>query len=210
MLSYSLARNQVHPLTARVHETINRPEKHNETNAWVADLWVYSQAAGVRAMSTSARVCHVAAAAAQLLVLALLSCPAPAEEPPPAVVDSATIIHSLKSSSGVATRGLQVEPTAAAASDSGGSGKITLDIRFDNNSDRLTQGTEAQLDALGSALESAQLARARFLIAGHTSATGSAEHNRKLSEARARGGLRASLPLPAAAAIDMSQCCRIL
>ena len=137
-------------------------------------------------MKTSARVGRVATAAAQLLVLAPLSYPAPAEEPPPAVVDSNTIIRSLKPSSGMSTRGLQIEPSAAGASAAGGSGKITLDIRFDNNSDHLTHATEAQLDALGSALASAELARARFLIAGHTSATGSTEHNRKLSEARAQ------------------------
>ena len=137
-------------------------------------------------MDTCSRVRLVAAAAAQLVVLATLSSPAPGEEPPPAVIDSNTIIRSLEPSSAVTARGLQIEPNTAAAGDTGGSGKITLDIRFGNNSDQLTPASEAQLGALGGALASPQLAGARFLIAGHTSATGSAEHNRKLSEARAQ------------------------
>jgi len=137
-------------------------------------------------MKTSARVCRVATASAHLLVLLLLSCRALAEQPPPPIIDSNTIIRSLAPSPSVATRGLKIEPNAAANSDAGESGRISLDIPFGNDSDRLTQATEAQLDALGSALASAELARARFLIAGHTSASGSAEHNRKLSEARAR------------------------
>jgi len=137
-------------------------------------------------MNTSARVVHlVATAAAQLLVL-LPASGALAGEPPPTGVDSDTIIRSLRPSSGVYTRGLQVEAGAVADGDSGGSGKITLDIRFGNDSDHLTHATQGQLDALGRALSSAELAQARFLIAGHTSTSGSAEHNQKLSEARAR------------------------
>lgn len=136
-------------------------------------------------MNISLRVWPVVTAAAQLLVL--LQCHfALAGEPPPTVVDSNTIIRSLGGSSGVATRGLRIEPSAEPDTNSGGSGRISLDIRFGNDSDQLTEATEGQLDALGRALASAELAQARFLIAGHTSASGSAEHNRKLSEARAR------------------------
>jgi len=137
-------------------------------------------------MNTSVRVCPAAIAAGQVLVLLLPSCNAAAEEPPPAVIDSNTIIRSLRPNSNVSTRGLRIEPSAGAQNDAGGSGKITLDIRFSSDSDHLTQATQGQLDALGSALASAELAQARFLIAGHTSASGTAEHNRKLSEARAR------------------------
>ena len=136
-------------------------------------------------MNTSVRVCRVVTAAAQLILL-LHSSSAPAAEPPPTVIDSNTIIRSLRPSSGVSTRGLQIEPAAGAPTDAGSTGKISLDIRFGNDSDRLTPATEGQLGALGSALVSPELALARFLIAGHTSASGSAEHNRKLSEARAR------------------------
>jgi OOP family OmpA-OmpF porin len=148
--------------------------------------WSNSQVASVGAMNTSVRVWPVATATAQLLILLLQSYCALGGEPPPTIIDSNTIIRSLRASSGVSTRGLQIEPGAEADSGSAGSGKITLDIRFGNDSDHLTQATEGQLAALGRALASAELAQARFLIAGHTSATGSAEHNRKLSEARAR------------------------
>jgi OOP family OmpA-OmpF porin len=112
-----------------------------------------------------------------------------AQEPPPAVIDSNTIVRSLKPPSHPATRGLEIEAKTSPNADAGGgggSGKINLDIRFGNDSDRLTQATQTQLAALGKALSSPELATARFLIAGHTSATGSAEHNQKLSEARAR------------------------
>jgi outer membrane protein OmpA-like peptidoglycan-associated protein len=141
-------------------------------------------------MNSTARVCHAAAAAAQWLALVLLSnAPmqvAVADEPPPAVIDSGTIIRSLKPANNVSTRGLEIQAAGADTAAGGGSGKITLDIRFGNDSDRLTRATETQLTALGSALSSPELASARFLIAGHTSATGAAEHNQRLSEARAR------------------------
>jgi outer membrane protein OmpA-like peptidoglycan-associated protein len=112
-----------------------------------------------------------------------------ADEPPPAVLDSQSIIRSLKpaSHSGAMTRGLVIAPKESAGNEAGaGSGKVTLDIRFANDSDRLTQAAQAQLAQLGSALNSPELAQARFRIAGHTSATGAAEHNQKLSEGRAR------------------------
>jgi OOP family OmpA-OmpF porin len=112
-----------------------------------------------------------------------------AQEPPASVVDSNTIIRSLKPGH-VTTRGLAIEAKTSSESPAGGtaggSGHINLDIRFGNDSDRLTQATQTQLSALGSALSSPELSSAKFLIAGHTSATGSAEHNKKLSEGRAR------------------------
>jgi OmpA-OmpF porin, OOP family len=134
-------------------------------------------------MNISLRVWSSVTVAAQLLLHCHFVF---AGEPPPTVVDSNTITRSLAGSSGVVTRGLRIEPSAEPDANSGGSGRISLDIRFGNDSDHLTEATEGQLDALGHALVSAELARARFLIAGHTSASGSAEHNRKLSEARAR------------------------
>jgi outer membrane protein OmpA-like peptidoglycan-associated protein len=63
---------------------------------------------------------------------------------------------------------------------------MILDIRFANDSNRLTQAAHAQLAQLAAALKSPELASSRFLIAGHTSATGSPEHNLRLSEARAQ------------------------
>jgi OOP family OmpA-OmpF porin len=100
---------------------------------------------------------------------------------PPAVVDSQSIVRSLRSPSS-GTRGLVVAPRAAPGTER----KVTLDIRFANDSDLLTEAAHAQLAELGAALNSPELAQTRFLIAGHTSATGGAEHNRRLSESRAR------------------------
>jgi len=112
---------------------------------------------------------------------------------PSSVVDSQTIVRSLSAPAPL-TRGLVVAPrtpagtgaAATAAATAAGERKVTLDIRFANDSDRLTRSAHAQLEQLGTALNSPDLARSRFLIAGHTSATGSATHNLRLSEARAR------------------------
>jgi outer membrane protein OmpA-like peptidoglycan-associated protein len=111
-----------------------------------------------------------------------------ADEPPPSVVDSQTIVRSLKPAGGNVTRGFEIAPKTSAGADAGGGGggKINLDIRFANDSNQLTQAAQDQLAALGAALNSPDLAQAKFLIAGHTSATGSAEHNQRLSQARAQ------------------------
>jgi outer membrane protein OmpA-like peptidoglycan-associated protein len=109
-------------------------------------------------------------------------------EPPPAVVDSQSIVRSLASPPRPATRALVVEPrTSSNSSGSGGEERrINLDIRFGNDSDSLTAAAHGQLDQLGTALKSPELAHARFVIAGHTSSSGAAQHNRQLSEARAQ------------------------
>lgn len=62
---------------------------------------------------------------------------------------------------------------------------IDLDIRFEINSAVLTPEALEQVDALAQALKSPALAEARIAINGHTDATGGAEHNRRLSLARA-------------------------
>lgn len=123
-----------------------------------------------------------------LLPLALLSIAAvaAAAEPPPAVIDSQSIVRGL-GSGGVSTRGLEVAAKPAAAGEAGGAiHKIDLDIRFANDSDQITGDAQSQLAQLGRALSSPELAHYRFLIAGHTSATGSRQHNQHLSELRAR------------------------
>jgi OmpA-OmpF porin, OOP family len=122
------------------------------------------------------------------VLLATLAAAASAQEPAPALIDSGTIVRSLTPPAHTAKRGFEIEarPSSDAGSGGAGSGKINLDIRFGNDSVRLTEATQAQLAALGAALSSPHLANSRFLIAGHTSATGSAEHNQKLSEGRAR------------------------
>jgi OmpA-OmpF porin, OOP family len=133
---------------------------------------------------------RVAVLAGKLLPLAALACaiaaPAAAQE----VVDSQSIVRSLRAAP--ATRGLIVAPRTAAGSATAspaavaGERKVALDIRFASDSDRLTSAAHAQLEQLGTALNSPELVRTRFLIAGHTSATGAAEHNLRLSQARAR------------------------
>jgi outer membrane protein OmpA-like peptidoglycan-associated protein len=102
----------------------------------------------------------------------------------PAVLDSQSIVRSLQSPA-YTTRALLVAPRTSGSSPTN-ERKVALDIRFANDSDRLTSAAHAQLAQLGAALNSPELAAARFLIAGHTSATGTAEYNLRLSEARAR------------------------
>ncbi len=63
--------------------------------------------------------------------------------------------------------------------------KVDLNVRFELNSTRLTLEAEQLLGALGTALNSPQLAQARFVIAGHTDRSGADPHNRRLSCGRA-------------------------
>jgi outer membrane protein OmpA-like peptidoglycan-associated protein len=100
-------------------------------------------------------------------------------DPPATVIDSQRIIQSLKTAPAAHTRSLVVEARPATQ-------KISLDIRFANDSDRLTDAAHTQLAELGTALSSPELAQTHFMIAGHTSATGAADHNQRLSESRAR------------------------
>ena len=110
-----------------------------------------------------------------------------AGEPPPKVIDSQTIVRSLKPAAApMMTRGLVVEQRSETGGGGSSAPQVSLDIRFANDSDHLTSAASAQLAQLGSALKTQELSGARFLIAGHTSASGSPEHNRRLSEARAR------------------------
>jgi len=63
--------------------------------------------------------------------------------------------------------------------------KIDLDINFDFNSAKLTAKAEPQLNSLGKALTSAELAGAVIMLGGHTDAKGGDSYNQKLSERRA-------------------------
>jgi OmpA-OmpF porin, OOP family len=145
------------------------------------------------------RAAQFAALARDLLIVASgCVAVAPVIADQPAVVDSQSIVRSLSApAQAPATRGLVVAPRTAggsgaaagadaAAGAAGGERKVALDIRFANDSDRLTTAAHAQLEQLGAALSASELLRRRFLIAGHTSATGSAPHNLRLSQARAR------------------------
>jgi len=119
------------------------------------------------------------------LALCLLAC-AVSRADPPEVMDSPSIVRSLKPAAAVATRALSVEPRSGTGSSGSEPGTVNLDIRFGNDSDRLSSAAHGQLDELAAALKSPELAPLRFRIAGHTSAAGSAQHNRQLSESRAR------------------------
>jgi len=69
---------------------------------------------------------------------------------------------------------------------------VELDIRFELGSARLTAPAQGQLDALAEALRSAELQTQRFLIIGHTDASGLASTNKLLSQRRA-GAVKAYL-----------------
>jgi outer membrane protein OmpA-like peptidoglycan-associated protein len=62
---------------------------------------------------------------------------------------------------------------------------IDLDIPFALNSSELQPQAAAQLEQLRAALSSQSLLKDRFVIAGHTDATGSVTYNRTLSQRRA-------------------------
>lgn len=68
----------------------------------------------------------------------------------------------------------------------GGHGaSIDLDVRFALDSATLTPAAKRQLGALAAAMRWPGLDGARFLLVGHTDATGTREYNLALSEARA-------------------------
>ncbi|MCG8509833.1 MAG: OmpA family protein, partial [Rhodospirillales bacterium] len=62
---------------------------------------------------------------------------------------------------------------------------IDLDITFELGSARLSESARAQLNALGEALISPQLADMQIGVYGHTDASGKASYNKTLSEKRA-------------------------
>jgi outer membrane protein OmpA-like peptidoglycan-associated protein len=63
--------------------------------------------------------------------------------------------------------------------------KVDLEINFDYDSAALTPRAEPQLNNLGKALNSSELAGSVFMLGGHTDAKGSDEYNQTLSERRA-------------------------
>ncbi len=62
---------------------------------------------------------------------------------------------------------------------------IDLQINFDFNSAELTAKAEPQLNSLGQALTSPELAGAIIMLGGHTDAKGGDDYNQSLSERRA-------------------------
>ncbi len=62
---------------------------------------------------------------------------------------------------------------------------VDIDVNFDYNSASLTAKVEPQLNSLGKALTSPELAGSVFFLGGHTDAKGSDPYNQSLSERRA-------------------------
>jgi outer membrane protein OmpA-like peptidoglycan-associated protein len=62
---------------------------------------------------------------------------------------------------------------------------VDLEINFEYNSAAVSPSAETQLNNLGKALTSPELAGSVFMLGGHTDARGSEAYNQKLSERRA-------------------------
>lgn len=77
-------------------------------------------------------------------------------------------------------RNLTVEPVPAAARPS-----LSLLIEFDFDSDRVRPESQQALQRLALALNSSELAQARFAVEGHTDAKGRPDYNLRLSQRRA-------------------------
>ncbi len=81
---------------------------------------------------------------------------------------------------------IETEPSADAADEVATVvPSINLRIQFELNSFNLTDDARRKLELLGEAISSEELSSYRFLIAGHTDASGSASYNQSLSERRA-------------------------
>jgi outer membrane protein OmpA-like peptidoglycan-associated protein len=61
-----------------------------------------------------------------------------------------------------------------------------MEIQFELNSAEISPKAKPNLEALGHALQNAQLKGSSFLLAGHTDATGTPTYNQTLSERRAQ------------------------
>lgn len=110
---------------------------------------------------------------------------APRIAPAAAAGDGAASPAGAGGSSASPTAPVPAAATPAADGDGPGSSSIALDIPFELNSSALRPAAAAQLRQLAAALQSESLAPFRFLIAGHTDASGDAGYNRRLSGRRA-------------------------
>lgn len=85
------------------------------------------------------------------------------------------------------TRGLTIEARAKVAeiADAHELPQVDIDILFDFNNDSLRAEALRDVVTIGQALGAAELAGARFVVAGHTDGVGSAAYNLDLSQRRA-------------------------
>ena len=92
-------------------------------------------------------------------------------------------------SGGVKFRGIRMKNTTASAPASSGcnvpNGTISLQVQFDVNSYGLKKEGYKTLKAMAKAMSSPRLSNCKFLIEGHTDASGNADYNRSLSQKRA-------------------------
>lgn len=63
--------------------------------------------------------------------------------------------------------------------------KVLLDLRFELDSDKLTEETKETLAALGEALADEEFERNGFIVKGHTDSRGTEKYNQNLSKLRA-------------------------
>jgi outer membrane protein OmpA-like peptidoglycan-associated protein len=91
-------------------------------------------------------------------------------------------------SGGVKFRGIRMKNSTAAAPSTGcnvPNGTISLQVQFDVNSYGLKKEGYKTLKAMAKAMASPRLNNCKFLIEGHTDASGNADYNRSLSQKRA-------------------------
>ena len=98
----------------------------------------------------------------------------------------------------IRTRGLRIAPSSSATAQQqdpardpaggapAGTARVSMQIQFDLNSDRIQSASSNSLSNLAMALNSDALRDQRFQIVGHTDASGAYLHNMKLSERRAK------------------------
>ena len=80
----------------------------------------------------------------------------------------------------------QLAPGHQKAFPSSNSPTVDLQINFELNSNQLSKTAKQQLNALGEALNDSELKDSKFIIAGHTDASGSKIKNQDLSQERAQ------------------------
>ena len=80
----------------------------------------------------------------------------------------------------------QLAPGHQKAFSSSNSPTVDLQVNFKLNSNQLSKAAKQQLNALGEALNNSELKDSKFIIAGHTDASGSKVRNLELSQKRAQ------------------------
>lgn len=102
-----------------------------------------------------------------------------------ALIDALSVDSPADAASGGRSRGFRPATSAAGKPAKAGPGKASLLITFATDSSQLTAGAMQQLDTVAKALQSDQLAGLSFRVEGHADPRGGADHNLKLSQARA-------------------------